>query len=450
LQVEIAGQGFDRDPGGTPMTTGELAGLIGLPRHSVPGFSVAEMPRLETNLSSGEGARIAEVMHLASANGVVCSLSGEKLVKHILVTGITGSGKTHTVQTLLARAGLPFMVLELANYSGGAEHLLVIEEAHRFLRREGASRLGEMDANPREHAIEFFANMLSELRATGQGVIIAEQIPSKIIPDVIKNTSTKIVHRLVAVDDQRAISTTLGLDEQDSRYLNELVTGEALLFKEGMGRAAKLRVDAGDRVIRLDDGKLRELMAAECAALSESRYGDLLGRDSRLWGQLALRLLVTLMATDAGFGLVLDRVLVDVPVSYRRQEGFTVLVRRLLQVRINALLAHGVFAIDSAGPKACVEIYRMTVNLFGLPGGQEAVLDRWRDAITRAWGIPVRQQGVAQRVAGLLLRFVGAHPQAVRDQAALERAVDQWVKLDAPAFKAQVVQLVLAQTGAGR
>jgi DNA helicase HerA-like ATPase len=294
LQVEIAGQGFDRDPGGTLMTTGELAGLIGLPRHSVPGFSVAEMPRLETNLSSGEGARIGEVMHLASANGVVCSLSGEKLVKHILVTGITGSGKTHTVQTLLARAGLPFMVLELANYSGGAEHLLVIEEAHRFLRREGASRLGEMDANPREHAIEFFANMLSELRATGQGVIIAEQIPSKIIPDVIKNTSTKIVHRLVAVDDQRAISTTLGLDEQDSRYLNELVTGEALIFKEGMGRAAKLRV------------------------------------------------------------------------------------------------------------------------------------------------------------AGLLLRFVGAHPQAVRDQAALERAVDQWVKLDAPAFKAQVVQLVLAQTGEGR
>ena len=52
------------------------------------------------------------------------------------------------------------------------------------------------------HAVEMFAGLLAEIRAYGEGLIIAEQIPAKLIPDVIKNTAVKIVHRLPAADDR--------------------------------------------------------------------------------------------------------------------------------------------------------------------------------------------------------------------------------------------------------
>jgi len=48
---------------------------------------------------------------------------------------------------------------------------------------------GEVTANPKGRAIEVFSNILSEIRAYGEGIIIAEQIPAKLIPDAIKNTS---------------------------------------------------------------------------------------------------------------------------------------------------------------------------------------------------------------------------------------------------------------------
>ena len=60
-------------------------------------------------------------------------------------------------------------------------------------------------------AVEHFTNMLAEMRSYGQGVIVAEQIPSKISPDVIKNSSNKIIHRIVSKDDQEIIANTVGL-----------------------------------------------------------------------------------------------------------------------------------------------------------------------------------------------------------------------------------------------
>ena len=46
--------------------------------------------------------------------------------------------------------------------------------------------------------MELFASLLAEIRAYGEGVIVVEQIPSKISADVIKNTALKVMHRLPA------------------------------------------------------------------------------------------------------------------------------------------------------------------------------------------------------------------------------------------------------------
>ncbi|MGH9153901.1 MAG: helicase HerA domain-containing protein [Acidimicrobiales bacterium] len=115
-------------------------------------------------------------------------------------------------------------------------HLTVVEEAHRLLRRPDRSD-GVV-----AQAVEQFAAMLAEVRAYGEGLIVAEQIPSKLIPDVIKNTAVKIVHRLPALDDRDSVGATMNIDVDQSRYLVTLAPGQGAVFADGMDRPVLVRV----------------------------------------------------------------------------------------------------------------------------------------------------------------------------------------------------------------
>lgn len=109
-------------------------------------------------------------------------------------------------------------------------HLAVFEEAHRLLRHTPAS-------GPAAHAVEMFASLLAEVRAYGQGIILAEQIPTKIAADAIKNTAIKVVHRLPARDDRDVIGATMNLTDAQSAHLVTLRPGQAALFTDGMDNA---------------------------------------------------------------------------------------------------------------------------------------------------------------------------------------------------------------------
>ena len=112
-------------------------------------------------------------------------------------------------------------------------HLTVIEEAHRLLRRPDASGSGA-SGGAAAHAVEMFAGLLAEIRAYGEGLIIAEQIPDRLIADVIKNTAVKITHRLPAADDRDAVGATMNMTQAQNRFLVTLKPGEAAVFADGM------------------------------------------------------------------------------------------------------------------------------------------------------------------------------------------------------------------------
>lgn len=114
----------------------------------------------------------------------------------------------------------------------GLQHVLVIEEAHRLLANVGPRR-SEEEADPRGKAVEVFAHLLSEIRAYGQGVLVADQVPVKLAPDVIKNTNLKIVHRIVAEDDRKALAGTMVMNERQCNALASLTVGQAAAFSEG-------------------------------------------------------------------------------------------------------------------------------------------------------------------------------------------------------------------------
>lgn len=129
------------------------------------------------------------------------------------------------------------------------KHVVVFEEAHRLLANVPLYTPAD-EANTRGKAVETFVNMLSEVRAYGEGFLISEQIPSKLSPDVIKNTNVKIVHRTVAGDDRNLMSQAMNMKERHSDMLAILNVGEAVVFAEGDDLPIMVRVPKYEKVSR--------------------------------------------------------------------------------------------------------------------------------------------------------------------------------------------------------
>jgi DNA helicase HerA-like ATPase len=159
--------------------------------------------------------------------------------------------KTFLIGLLLARLyGYRRLQAVEGNLPEGLQHILIIEEAHRLLKNVN-TQVDTESSNLRAQAIETFVNMLSEVRHYGQGVLVAEQIPSKLTPDVIKNTNLKIVHRLLAQDDRQLVGFTMNMSEAQIKRLATLQPGEAAVFSESDDHAVLLRVDNFKAVHRL-------------------------------------------------------------------------------------------------------------------------------------------------------------------------------------------------------
>ena len=103
------------------------------------------------------------------------------------------------------------------------KHLTIIEEAHRVMMKCDKPDM------PQYKTAMMFSNMLSEIRAYGEGMLLVDQVPTRLIPDAIKNTNTKITHRLVAEDDCKAVAEAMGLTKEQRKIIPKLMVGECLV-----------------------------------------------------------------------------------------------------------------------------------------------------------------------------------------------------------------------------
>ncbi|MBD5316483.1 MAG: ATP-binding protein [Bacteroides sp.] len=102
-------------------------------------------------------------------------------------------------------------------------HLTIIEEAHRVMMKCDKPDM------PQYKTSMMFSNMLSEIRAYGEGMFLVDQVPTRLIPDAIKNTNTKITHRLVAEDDVKAVAEAMGLSKEQRHIIPKLMVGECVV-----------------------------------------------------------------------------------------------------------------------------------------------------------------------------------------------------------------------------
>ena len=128
-------------------------------------------------------------------------------------------------------------------------HFTLIEEAHRLLPNVSTEKGDPESADPRRRTVESFGNMLAELRAYGEGLAVVEQIPTKILPDAIKNTATKVVHRVPALDDRKVMAGAMNATKEQAAVFTALAPGEAVLSLEG--HPVPVRVEVEDVVSKM-------------------------------------------------------------------------------------------------------------------------------------------------------------------------------------------------------
>lgn len=118
-------------------------------------------------------------------------------------------------------------------------HLTLIEEAHRLL-----SKVEFGDSGAKKSAVETFSDLLAEVRKYGEGLIVVDQIPNKLAPEVLKNTNTKIIHKIFARDDKEAVGDTMLMDDKQKGFLSSLDPGQAIVFSENTPKPIHIQIES--------------------------------------------------------------------------------------------------------------------------------------------------------------------------------------------------------------
>jgi len=111
------------------------------------------------------------------------------------------------------------------------------------------------NVNTKAKAVETFCNILSEIRAFGEGILIAEQIPAKLAQDAVKNTNLKVMHRVVARDDRDLMGHTMNLNEDQNKFISIMDRGEAAVFSEGFSEPFLVRIPYYPSSVKVVDPK---------------------------------------------------------------------------------------------------------------------------------------------------------------------------------------------------
>lgn len=141
-----------------------------------------------------------------------------------------------------------------AGQGGKLVHVTLIEEAHRLFAKSGS--LANVDTvSTKAKAINLFTDMLAEMRSLGEGILVAEQLPTKLVPEIIKHPDLKIMHRITADEDRRVLGEAMNFSEQHRRFVATLRRGIAAVYIEGLFNPILVSVSP----IQVKDATISEL-----------------------------------------------------------------------------------------------------------------------------------------------------------------------------------------------
>ena len=120
-------------------------------------------------------------------------------------------------------------------------HVIFIEEAHNLIGPESEEQTGA-DADPKRAATAFVVKMLAEVRALKEGIVIADQLPTVMAQEVLKNTGLKIGLKITSADDRSLLGSTMAASALQLEEMATFMVGEALIFFGDLMRPFKMRI----------------------------------------------------------------------------------------------------------------------------------------------------------------------------------------------------------------
>lgn len=172
----------------------------------------------------------------------------EEWIEHSAIIELASLGTAPTNFMMLMLLTLIREVLGLKPYKpdpmnqNKPRHVIFLEEAHNLIANTSVQMAGTMD--PKIAATAFIKDMLAEVRALGEGIIIADQLPTAMAPEVVKNTSLKIGLRLTSADERNLLGETMSADSVQMEQMGVFLPGQCLVGYEKLLKPFEMRIPA--------------------------------------------------------------------------------------------------------------------------------------------------------------------------------------------------------------
>ncbi len=138
------------------------------------------------------------------------------------------------------RESLDIQIYEPEKYEHRPRHMIFLEEAHNLIANTSIQKPGEID--PKVSATAYITKMLAEVRALGEGIVIADQLPTSMAPEVIKNTSLKFGLRLTSQDERELLGAAMSADILQLENMGVFMPGHCLVSYEGLLKPFEIQI----------------------------------------------------------------------------------------------------------------------------------------------------------------------------------------------------------------
>lgn len=208
----------------------------------------------QMNIEAALKARLSSLMVGAKGNMLNCvqSISAHNLFTRPVVIELENLGDDDEKAFLMALLVSKLYEFRKATFKGKEDnnkipkHILVVEEAHRLLANVPDTSANQDSANVKGKAVSTFVDMLAEIRSLGESVFVVDQLPSRVSPNVVKGTGTKIIHRLLAKDDRESVGWTMAMEGGQISELSQLHTGECVVNQDGDRKSYMCHIPKND------------------------------------------------------------------------------------------------------------------------------------------------------------------------------------------------------------
>lgn len=203
-------------------------------------------PEIRGNLESALKVRIGSLLRREMGDIFdvpQSSIAPEKWLQipAIIELEAMGTGPANFMTLMLCTLIRESLKVKPNYHKNHARHMIFIEEAHNLIGPDAEEVVGS-EANPKQAATAYVVKMLAEVRALQEGIVIADQLPTKMADEVIKNTGLKIAHRITSMDDSALMGSTMAANPMQVEEMAIFDVGRSLISYEGLKRPFRIQV----------------------------------------------------------------------------------------------------------------------------------------------------------------------------------------------------------------